>query len=141
MDEQTAWNCDAPGSRPNTAQRWLQKGRGTRFLHGTWSLEDPPRRTLSRACFPDKCSTRAWTHPLGMPSKCLGSEITMSWTVPCLCVPTTAPSNPPQGCIRREGEGEGRGGLKGGRGRGVWLGPPLLPGSPYGPRQRLAEKF
>ena len=30
--------------------------------------------------------------------------------------------------------GEGGGGLKGEGLRGVWLGHPLLPGSPYGPR-------
>ena len=43
----------------------------------------------------------------------------------------------PQGCIRR-GRGGGRGGLKGG---GVWLGPPLLPGSPYGSHRRRAKNF
>ena len=44
--------------------------------------------------------------------------------LPCFVVP--------QGCIRRGGEG-GWG--------GVWLGPPLLPGSPHGPRRRGAKKF
>ena len=39
-----------------------------------------------------------------------------------------------------QGEGGEGGVLKGvGGGRGVWLGPPLLPGSPYGPRRRGAE--
>ena len=41
-----------------------------------------------------------------------------------------------QGCI-----GKGGGVLKGRGGGGVWLGPPLLPGSPYGPHRRRAEIF
>ena len=41
-----------------------------------------------------------------------------------------------QGCIRM---GVGGRDLK--RGWGVWLGPPLLPGSPYGPRRRQAEQL
>ena len=42
---------------------------------------------------------------------------------------------PPPQCTNEGGMG---GGLKGGGGRG-WLGPPLLPGSPYGPRRRPAR--
>ena len=39
--------------------------------------------------------------------------------------------------ITKQGKGMGGGGSKG----GVWLGPPLLPGSPCGPRRRRAKHF